>query len=392
MYIKILHVISSCDPKKGGPIEGIKQLNKYYDKFKIKAHVLCSDKKNDKWLKDERLPKVYTTGPKILGYAYNPKMILWLEKNIKRYDLIIINGIWQYHNYAVWKVAKKYSKPYFVFTHGMLDPWFKKQYFFKHLKKYFYWKLIQYKILKEAKSILYTSHVEKKLAKESFYSFGFKDKVIGYGIEGNKHKIEKKKNLFLKKFPKIFNKKIILFLGRIHEKKGVDILIKSFSKVSKNKKKLHLVIAGPYEKEKISKLKKLINFYNLNKSVTWAGPLYDKVKWHALLAAHVFCLPSHQENFGIAVAEALSAKKPVIITKKVNIHKKIKNNSAGIITNNNLISFTEGLNKFLRLSKNEYQKYSINAYKCFLKNYQIEPIAKNLAQYIRKNLNKYGNN
>ena len=103
-------------------------------------------------------------------------------------------------------------------------------------------------------------------------------------------------------------------------------------------------------------------------------------------------MPSHQENFGIAVAEALSAKKPVIITKKVNIHKKIKNNSAGIITNNNLISFTEGLNKFLRLSKNEYQKYSINAYKCFLKNYQIEPIAKNFAQYIRKNLNKYDNN
>ena len=107
MYIKILHVISSCDPKKGGPIEGIKQLNKYYDKFKIKAHDYAQIKKMINGLKMKDF-KVYTTGPKILGYAYNPKMILWLEKNIKRYDLIIINGIWQYHNYAVWKVAKKY--------------------------------------------------------------------------------------------------------------------------------------------------------------------------------------------------------------------------------------------------------------------------------------------
>ena len=62
-------------------------------------------------------------------------MLTWLDKNINRYDLIIVNGIWQYHNYAVWKVAKKFNKPYYVFTHGMLDPWFKKNYFLNTLKK-----------------------------------------------------------------------------------------------------------------------------------------------------------------------------------------------------------------------------------------------------------------
>lgn len=392
MSVKILHVITSCEPKQGGPIEGIKQLNKYYSKFKIKAHLLCSDKKNEKWIKDKRLPKVFAIGPKYFNYAYNPKMILWLEKNIKKYDLIIVNGIWEHHNYAVWKVAKKYHKPYFVFTHGMLDPWFKKKYFLKHIKKILYWKLIQYKILKDAKSILYTSHEEKKLAKQSFSPFKLKEKVIGYGIEGNKYNVIKKNNLFLKRFPKIYNKKIILYFGRIHEKKGVDILIKSFSKISNQNRKAHLVIAGPYDKRIIAKLKRLIKIYNLNNSVTFTGPLFDKLKWHTFLAAHVFCLPSHQENFGIAVAEALSSKKPVIITNKVNIFKTIKNNSAGIVTNDNLISFSSGLKKFLQLNKYKYKKYSVNSFKCFLENYQIEQVAKNLAEYIKKNLNKYDNN
>ena len=120
--------------------------------------------------------------------------------------------------------------------------------------------------------------------------------------------------------------------------------------------------------------------------------LFDKLKWHSFLAAHVFCLPSHQENFGIAVAEALSSKKPVIITNKVNIFKTIKNNSAGIVTKNNLISFSLGLKKFLQLNKYEYQKYSVNSFRCFLENFQIKPVAKNLSKYIKKHLNKYDNN
>jgi glycosyltransferase involved in cell wall biosynthesis len=103
-------------------------------------------------------------------------------------------------------------------------------------------------------------------------------------------------------------------------------------------------------------------------------------------------LPSHQENFGIAVAEALSSNTPVIITNKVNIFKTIKNNSAGIVTNDNIISFSSGLKEFLQLNKYEYQKYSVNSFKCFLENYQIEPVAKNLAKYIKKYLNKYDNN
>ena len=384
--MKILHVITTCEPKKGGPIEGIKQFYNYYKEFGIDAHILCSDIKNSKWLKDKRLPKVFATGPKKFNYAYNPQMLTWLNKNINKYDAIIVNGIWQYHNYAVWKTAKKFNKPYYVFTHGMLDPWFKENYFSKHIKKVIYWNILQHKILKDAKSILYTSSEEKRLAKKSFYPFNVKEKVIGYGIKGNLFNINRNNNSFFKRFPETRNKKIILFFGRVHEKKGLDILIKCFIKTFNKNANFHLVIAGPYNKGSFKELNGLIKNPQIKKSITWTGPLFDKLKWDTYTSSDIFCLPSHQENFGISVAEAMSCKKPVIITNKVNIWKIIKNNSAGFVSNDTFSSFYLSFKKYLKLNKIEYKKYSKNSYNCFLKNFYMRPVAKKFVNYLKNDI------
>jgi len=383
MKMNVLHVISSCKPEKGGPIEGIKQFNNYYKNFGINAHVLCSDKNGSKWLKDKRLPKVFAVGPNMFEYAYNPKMLAWLYKNIRKYDLIILNGVWQYHNYAVWKAAKKFNKPYYVFTHGMLDPWFRKNYFFKHIKKVIYWHLIQYKILRDAKSVLYTSTEEKRLAKKSFYPFKINEKVIGYGIKGDLYKANNKDNLFFKKFPETRNKRIILFFGRVHEKKGLDILIKCFVKIFLKHANFHLVIAGPYNNKDFIELNNLAVNTRAKQSITWTGPLYNKLKWDAYKSSEIFCLPSHQENFGISVVEAMSCKKPVIITNKVNIWKTIKKNSAGFVANDNVVSFYSSFKKYIKLNTTEYKKYCRNSYNCFTENFHMKPITKKLANYLK---------
>ena len=385
--MNILHVISTCNPISGGPIEGVKLLYSYYKKRGINVNILCSDNKKAKWLKDKRLPKVFATGPKLFSYGYNPKMLIWLRENIKQYDLIIIEGIWEYHNYAVWKVAKKSNVPYYVYLHGMLDPWFKKKYPFKHIKKYIYWKLLQYKILKNSKSILYTCDEERILAKKSFTPFNCREKVIGYGIAGDLNKKSRKQNLFTKKFPETKNKRIILFFGRIHEKKGIDILIKCFIKIFALNSKFHLVIVGPYTDKIFNKLNNLVVNSNIRKSITWTGPLYEALKWDAYNAAEIFCLPSHQENFGISVAEAMSCKKPVIITNKVNIWKTIKNYSAGIITNDNVNSFYYGLKTYIKLDKKKYKKLCNNAYTCYINNFHINQVANNLIKYLKKSNN-----
>ena len=382
--MKLLHVISSCDPASGGPIEGIKQMYKYLKKFKINPEILCSDDPKKKFIKDKNLPKVYALGPGKLSYQYNPALKNWLYKNINNYDCVIIHGLWQYHNYAVWKVAKDKKKFFYIFFHGMLDPWFNKTYFFKYLKKIIYWNLIQYKIVKDAKSVFFTSLIEKKLARKSFYPYRANEKLVGYGTSGNPYKYDLKNNLFFKLYPKLKNKKIILFFGRVHPKKGVDLLLEAFIKIINQDSKIHLVIAGPYEKKYfeflnqtyVRKLEKVRN------SITWTGPIYNKLKWDTINSCSFFCLPSHQENFGISVTEALSCKKPVLITNKVNIYRDIKKYDSGLVCNDDLEGLILQLKKMINLSKAELSQMSKNAYYCYTNNFNIKKNIKKLVDII----------
>ena len=362
--MKILHVIDTCNPKTGGPIEGIKQLNYFYLKNKIYSEILSNDTQKSIKKFKKNLPKINPVGPKFSIYSINYSLIKWLKKNVKRFDCIIVHGLWHYHNYAVWKIAKSTNIPYFVFSHGSLDPWFNYTYPLKFFKKKIFWFLFQKKFLEFSKSILFTSLIEKKLAMKAFNFSNIKPQIVKYGIIGNP--IKKKFNFIKNKKKKIFlsKKKILLYLGRVQEKKGIDILIKSFIKLQNKKKNYLLVICGPtipiYQKY----LKSLIP-KNKNSEIIFLNPLYHNDKWRLLNSSFVFCSPSHQENFGISIVEALSSKIPVITTTQVNIYKKIKNYKAGLISKDNYNSFTNILNSFLKKNNNDYLKMSANAYKCF---------------------------
>ena len=380
--MRILHVISSCNPATGGPIEGIKQFYKVYKKLNIEVNILSNDNPKDNFLNDKRLPKVIATGPLPIIYKklnnFNPKLLEWLKINIKNYDFIIVNGIWQFHNYAVYKVARKFNIPYFIFPHGMLDPWFNEKYFFKKIKKYIYWYLIQHKILNNAKKILFTSKTELKLAKKSFWPYNVREKFLGYGIKGNPY-LGSKKNIFLKKYKTLKHKKILLYLGRVAEKKGLDLLLTAFSYTKDSD--MRLVIAGNNNNNYAKKIVALIDKLKIKKFITWTGPIYKKFKWDTYSAASLFCLPSHQENFGISVVESLSSGTPVLISNKINIHNIIKKYRCGYVNNDNLSGTLKSLNKWKKNKSKKLYKKSIN---CFNQNFQIETVVKKLIKILNE--------
>jgi len=376
MKFKILHVINTCDPASGGPVEGLKQLYKSYKKNKIHCEILSSDTIQKAKKFQYGLPLINATGPSITKFNFNPKLIKWLKTNIYRFDHIIINGIWLYHNYAVWKIASKTNTPYSIFPHGALDPWFKKKYPIKHFIKNIIWHLIQKKVFKSAKSIFFTTDLEKNLANKTFNFKDIHSKTIGYGIFGN-YNFNNKKNLFLKKYPKLESKKLIVFLGRIHEKKGLDILIKTFLETYDLNKSFHLVIAGTGEKKLINELKSLIPKKNKN-DITWTGLLLKKIKWDLFNSTYLFCLPSHQENFGISVVEALSSKVPVLISNQINIHQMITKYNAGKVSQDNFISYKKNYIKMIKLLEKNYKQISKNSLKCFKKEFFIDNYFKNL--------------
>ena len=220
--MKILRVISSVNPHGGGPIEGIKQAQKPLIEMGVELEIACCDPPNAEWLTNVNLPIVHALGPPKNNYGYTAKLLPWLKENSHRFDLIIVHGLWQYHGFAVWLALSGTNTPYYVFTHGMLDPWFKRTYPLKHLKKWLYWPWGEYRILRDALYVIFTSEDERFLSRKSFWLYKVNEIVIPYGTSIPPSNKEELSLEFLNENEYLKGKRIVLFLSRIHEKKGCD--------------------------------------------------------------------------------------------------------------------------------------------------------------------------
>lgn len=381
--MKILQIISSLDPKKGGPIENVKQLSSVLEEYGHQVEIVTLDEPSAFWAKEIQI-KTYFLGPSQFSYRYCPKLTEWIKNNIEKYDAVIVRGLWEFHGFATWKLLKNKNIPYFVFPHGMLDPWFRRNYPLKHLKKMIYWKLVESKILKDAKAVLFTSEKERFLARQSFRPYECKEEVICYGTMIPPQDKENKIKLFLKQYPQLQNKVIILFVGRIHSKKGCDLLIKAFAKISQKEKRAYLIMAGPDQVGWTIRLRRLSKKLGIYDKIIFTGMLSGDLKWGAFYASDVFVLPSHQENFGIVIAEALGCGCPVLITNKINIWKTIEKNGAGFVAGDTQEGVQMLLDNWTKLDDQEKQQMRKNAKRCFEDNFEIHKTAQDLISILKK--------
>lgn len=329
--MRILHIVSSMNPRGGGPSEGIRQLAPILKALGHFSECLCADDPTSSWLSKQPLP-VHAVGPGRLGtYNYCPRIKTWLMEHASNYDAFVVNGLWQHHSFAARSGLRAVGREYVIFCHGMLDPWFATHYPLKHLKKWLYWPWGEYRNLRDAKYVLFTCEEERLQAKKSFWLYSAKEKVVSYGTSTPPQDGDRLKTRFLETFPQLKASRLILFLGRIHEKKGCDLLLSAFqSQVDRgNLANTILVMAGPDPDGLGEDLMRA--HPALVKSVAWLGMLQGEDKWGAFYASDAFILPSHQENFGIAVAEALGCGIPVLISDKVNIWREIEGDGAGIV-------------------------------------------------------------
>ncbi|MFA5008222.1 MAG: glycosyltransferase [Candidatus Omnitrophota bacterium] len=381
----ILQVINSLDPQGGGPAEQAKRIAFSFNQLGNTAEIVTLDPPDAPWLKDVKV-NVHALGPYITkAYCFSPKLIPWLKQHTPEFDVVIVHGIWRYCSFAVWLVLRRTGKPYFVFTHGMLDPWFKKAYPLKHLKKWLYWPWAEYKVLRDARAVFFTSPQERLLSRQSFWLYKCKEEIVSYGVSVVTREDKDCSLVFLEKFPELRDKRIILFLSRIHPKKGCDLLIRAFSRVAQLDETLRLVIAGPGDKKSLRNLRKLSERLRIGDKISWAPMLLNDSKWGAFQAAEIFILPSHQENFGVAVAESLGCGVPVLITNKVNIWDIVAQYNAGIVSDDNIEGVVKLLEGWLRLSPEEKSAMKIRARACFLENFDVKNVAKKLIATMREN-------
>ena len=367
--MKILRSIRSLDPAFGGPSESLKQSSMSLAARGHEIEVVTLDPPRSEWLRNYPFP-VHAFGPGLGTYGYTSRFSAWIKERRTSYDTVIVHGVWQYHSFGVWRALRGTATPYFVFPHGMLDPWFKRTYPLKHIKKLFYGPGSEYRVLRDAAAVLFTSEEERQLARESFRLYHCNEKVVNYGTaapanpEGSREK-------FFEAFPKLRTTPFLLFLGRLHEKKGCDLLIEAFLEVRKSTgTPVALVMAGPvFEESYLERLRQMAR--SASDFILFPGMLTGDVKWGALSAAEAFILPSHQENFGIAVAEALACGTPVLISNKINIWREIEADEAGLVENDDLAGTANLLTRWFSTPDAARGVMRQNARKCFADRFEI---------------------
>ncbi len=165
--LKILQLVHTLDPSVGGVATSVLALSRGLARRGHKSDIVVLDDPSATWIANVDLT-VHALGSGLTSYRYSRALLPWLREYGGDYDRVIVNGIWQYLSFAAWRRYAGSSIPYYVFPHGMLDPWFKETFPLKHLKKWLYWPWAEYRVLRDAAGVIFTSEEERLQARKSF--------------------------------------------------------------------------------------------------------------------------------------------------------------------------------------------------------------------------------
>jgi glycosyltransferase involved in cell wall biosynthesis len=379
--IKLLHVLPSIDPAEGGPTEAVRQMGRELQGLGHVIEVLTLDDPSASFIEGYGL-KVHSSGPSRGVYGYSANLVPWLRRHGGGYDAVVVHGIWRYHAFGTWRALRGAQTPYYIYPHGMLDPWFKATYPLKHLKKWLYWPWADYRVLRDARAVLFTCEEERSLSRRSFWLYRARERVVAFGTSTPPADNGRLREGFLNKYPELRGRRLLLFLGRIHVKKGCDLLLRAFAEVAERDPTLHLVLAGPDPTLWVPELKVLAAGLGIGARISWPGLLRDDMKWGAFYAAEAFVLPSHQENFGIAVAEALGCGLPVLISDKINIWREIAAAQAGLVDADTEAGARNVLQRWLGMDAAARRHMSRNARDLFDRQFTVTAMAQGLIDAI----------
>lgn len=313
--MKILHVATSLEYERGGPTTVVMELTQNLARKGIDITVFtsmdnakCTTADDLKGVKVKTFPT--NAFSKIWPY-YSSSFKKALQKELVNFDLVHIHEIWHYPVFACYKAAKAKQKPYIITVHGSLEPSCLN---YKAFKKKIYTALIERKILEEASALHAVTEDEVKSIRDFVDNKNIYCVPNGLNIEALESLPDK--NTLEGIYPQIKNKKVILFLGRIHPKKGLDILAEAFGKIIRKQHNACLLIVGPDSDSYRSQIEKILTREDVLDKAVFTGTLTGNLKLAALNRADIFVLPSHSEGFSMSILEAMGCGLPVVITKQ----------------------------------------------------------------------------
>jgi glycosyltransferase involved in cell wall biosynthesis len=331
--MRILHLIATLDRESGGPAQACIEMARAVAARGHHVAICTTD-----WSATGREPvptKVplqqdgvnVTYFPVHFPRIWKPSlpMIGPLRKELPGYDVVHLHSLYMFHDWLGGQLCRRFDVPYIVRPHGMLDPYIRRRH---RARKRLMEMLFQDGVLRRAAAIHYTSDVEREISQP--FACGAPAQVVPLGVDLAEFDSLPPAERFRTRFPETRGRRIVLFLGRLHFKKGLDLLIPAFGQLAREDPSLHLVIAGP-DDGMLDQCKAWARRDGIPDKVTFTGMLRGEDKLAVFAAASVFALPSYSENFGIAIVEAMAAGCPVVISDQVNIWREVQQGGATVI-------------------------------------------------------------
>ncbi len=310
-------------------------------------------------------------------WQWAPALGKALRTEVPWADVVNIHTLWTYPVTAAARACVKAGVPYILRPAGMLDPWSLSQ---KRFKKKLYRLLVERETINGAAALWFTSEEERAGARHSNYETS--DFVIPLGVALEEFLHLPAENSFRKRFLNSNSKRIVLFMGRLTPKKQPELLLRAFADIAAQFDDTILVIAGPAQAGYLAHLETLAGNQGIQNRVYFTGCLKKGDVVSALSEAEVFVLPSLDENFGVAVIEAMAAGTPVVIGTGVGLASVVKDASAGMVIRPNLEELKSSLSWILsnRAAANEMGKHGREV---ALKNFSWDRIVPSLTDAYR---------
>ena len=345
--MRVIHVISSLAPALGGPSKACIEMARAVAARGHTVEVYTTDFGLEGRVRADGAP--VTDGGASVRYfpvqrprALKPSWPLYtaLARDLPRADVVHLHSLYLFHDWAAGRICRRAGVPYIVRPHGTLDPYIWRRH--RARKQVMEW-AFQNQVLRRAAAIHYTTEEEMRLAAPR--AQGAPGIVVPLGVELDAYD-PPPPDRFLARHPETYGKRIVLFLSRLHEKKGLDILVASFGRIAQRFPDAHLVLAGP-DDGMGAQVDEWLRKEGAADRATRTGMLEGEDKGAALAAASVFVLPSYSENFGIAVLEAMAAGVPVAISDRVNLWREVERGGAGLVGPCDVDAFTGLLERLL---------------------------------------------
>lgn len=365
--MRVLHVIPSVSERSGGPGVAIVPMCRALQQRGIEVLLVTTDAgmralKSSQAIDYEGVPAIFFPVQFAESFKYSRPLSVWLKRHVGAFDLAHIHAVFNHSSLAAVRECRMQRVQYVIRPLGTLDPWSMKQ---KPLRKRLFWSLAGASMLSGAAAVHYTSQAEK-VATEDLLGVNH-GQVIPLGVE-----------VVAGATNGVHRDPYVLVLSRLHPKKGLDVLIEAFIALTRRQEfdRWRLVIAGDGPADHVALLKR--KAAAAQDRIVFAGWLDGERKQEMLRDASLLALPSHQENFGLCVMEALARSVPVLLSPHVNLADEIASVNAGWIAPVEKQALTETL--AAALSKPEELAKRGRAGKSLSLRYSWERVATDLAE------------